>query len=126
MSKNKRAAFEVWNDMEITGMDADDGSDVSVRVAVGLVVDDRGIRIGVGGVRGSFAEHSIGERALYGAPRVRFEAGHREAVQNAALAKLSALEQQVLREAFGPMEAAAARAEPSGEKAPKRKARPAR
>lgn len=124
MSKNKRAAFEVWNDMEITGMDADDGSDVSVRVAVGLVVDDRGLRIGVGGVRGTFAEHSIDERALYEALRVRFDAGHREAVQKAALAKLTALEQQVLREAFGPMEAAAARAEPSGEKAPKRNGKP--
>ena len=132
---SEREAFSRWVDVTTEAWTTDERKGGTPRMAevslcAGIVVDARGtsVRIEAGGAGNTTTIYlwPDEERALYEALRVRFDAGHREAVQKAALAKLTALEQQVLREAFGPMEAAAARAEPSGEKAPKRKAMPAR
>lgn len=124
MDKERKEAFAEWASGEIVATDGDDGERVNARFCIGIVVDARGVSVQAEGVAGSGFIAGLSqaeERALYEALRARFDSAHREAVRQAALAKLSPLEQDVLRQAWGPVAV-----DPSGEKLPKRTARPAR
>lgn len=124
MSGEQKESFAKWTSGEVVATDGDDGARVNARFCIGIVVNARGVSVQAEGVAGSgfIAGLSVAEEcALYEALRVRFDSAHREAIQRAALTKLSPLEQDVLRQAWAPVAV-----DPSGEKPPKRNARPAR
>lgn len=95
----RKEAFAFWKDARVDGQT---GADKFAEIGVcgGFVVDERGARLCVEGARGTFLWADLGpeqERALYEVLRARFDAEHRRAVEQTALAKLSPLEQEVLR-----------------------------
>lgn len=99
----RKEAFSFWSSATVDGYI---GSDRFAEVTIGssIVVDERGVRLRIEGARRSFSEVILGtekERALYEALRARFDERHREAVAQAALAKLSPLEQEALRQRWG-------------------------
>lgn len=100
----REAAFAFWSDMEVETSDGDGGEPVKARVCVGLTIGAHGVRLVAEGTRGATYQAGLTneqERALYEALRTRFDTEHRRAVEHAALAKLSPMEQEVLRARWG-------------------------
>ena len=99
----RQEAFAFWNDPRVKAYGSDNKI-VEVLVEAGIVVNDKGVCLRVEGARGEFAWKYMDreqECALYEALRVRFDEKHRAAVEQAALAKLSPLEQDALRRRWG-------------------------
>lgn len=95
----RKEAFAFWKDARIDGHIGDDKF-AEVGACAGIVVDERGASVRLNGARGTFCVAYLGpekERALYEALRARFDVEHRAALEQSALAKLSPLEQEVLR-----------------------------
>jgi hypothetical protein len=101
-----REAFAFWTDVTTEAWTTDerkgrDAKKVEVGLCAGIVVEAGGVSVRVeAGGAGNVTCAALSrekERALYEALRVRFDAEHRARVEQAALAKLSPLEQDVLR-----------------------------
>lgn len=100
VSDNEREhSFAKWRDTEIRTWAAGD-TIVHARFSMGLIVGPRGLMIAQG-VQDEQHEHGFTateERAIYEALRMRYDAKHKAAVEQSALAKLTPLEQEALRQ----------------------------
>lgn len=100
----REAAFAFWSDMEVETTDGDGGEPVKARICAGVVIGAHGVRLVAEGTRRATYQAALTneqERALYEALRARFDTEHRAALEQSALAKLSPLEQEVLRARWG-------------------------
>ena len=95
-----KEAFAFWKHAKIDAHIVGDRF-AAIGAYAGIVVDEHGVSVRVEGARGTACITYLDpgkELALYEALRTRFDERHREMIAQTALAKLTPLEQEALRQ----------------------------